>query len=126
MTSMKNLTVSLGALLIILGLASYFGTGSKSFTAMIPAFFGLVFVILGFLSALENIKKHMMHASVGFALLGFIGAARGIPGFFEILTGGEVERPVAIYAQIAMLLMCLTYIIAAVKSFRAARKASSE
>lgn len=123
---MKNLTLSLGILLIILGLASYFGTGRESITAMIPAFFGLVFVGLAMLSAVESIKKHVMHAAVGFALLGLIGSARGIPGLIDIIGGEIVERPVAIYAQVAMLLMCLAYIVSAVKSFREARKAASQ
>ncbi len=123
---MKNLTLSLGILLIILGSASYFGTGMESITAMIPAFFGLVFVGFGVLSSVEKIKKHVMHAAVGFALLGLIGSARGIPGLIEIFSGADVERPIAIYAQVAMLLMCLAYIVAAVKSFREARRTSAE
>lgn len=120
---MKNLTPSLGLLLILLGLASYFGTGRESITALIPSFFGVVFVILGLLAKVEKIKKHVMHAAVGFALLGLIGSARGIPGLMEIIGGGDVERPIAIYAQVAMMLMCLAYIVAAVKSFRDARSA---
>lgn len=123
---MKNLTLSLGLLLIILGFASYFGTGMESITAMIPAFFGFMFVGFGVLAGIEKIKKHVMHAAVGFALLGLIGSARGVPGLIEIFSGVEVERPLAIYAQVAMMLMCLAYIVAAVKSFKDARKAASE
>ncbi|MCG8372992.1 MAG: hypothetical protein MI700_05645 [Balneolales bacterium] len=120
---MPSLTLSLGILLVILGGASYFGTGMESITALIPAFFGLLFIGFGVLARQEALRKHVMHAAVGFALLGVIGAARGIPGLMEILQGNEVERPVAIYAQVAMLLMCLVYIVKAVQSFRAARLA---
>ena len=123
MNSMQSLTLSLGILLVILGAASYFGTGMESITALIPAFFGLLFVGFGILARQESLRKHVMHAAVGFALLGVIGAARGIPGLVEILQGNEVERPVAIYAQVAMLLMCVAYIVKAVQSFRAARLA---
>ena len=125
MSNMKSLTTSLGMLLIILGLASYFGSGRESFTAMIPAFFGIVFVIFGMLAAVEKIKKHVMHAAVGFALLSLVGTASGILGLFTVLTGGEVERPLAVYSQSAMFAMCLVYIIAAVRSFKAARKAAA-
>ena len=65
-----------------------------------------------------------MHASVGFALLSLVGTVSGILGLFTVLTGGEVERPLAVYSQSAMFLMCLVYIAAAVKSFKAARKAA--
>ena len=126
MSNMKNLTTSLGVLLIILGLASYFGSGQESITAMIPSFFGLVFVIFGLLAAVEKIKKHVMHAAVGFALLSLIGTFSGVLGIFTLLTGGEVERPLAVYSQSAMFFMCLIYIIAAVISFKDARKAATE
>ncbi len=120
---MKNLTLSLGILLIILGLASYFGTGQESVTALIPSFFGLVFIGFGVLAGVEKLKKHAMHGAAGLALLGILGSARGIPGLIEVLGGADVERPLAIYAQTAMFLMCLVYLFKAVQSFRAARKA---
>ena len=119
---MKKLTSSLGFLLIILGLASYFGTGQASVTALIPAFFGVVFVVLAMIASVENLKKHMLHAAAGIALIGLLGAARGIPGLISIIGGETVERPLAIYAQVAMFLMCALYIFKAVQSFRTARK----
>lgn len=119
---MKKLTSSLGFLLIILGLASYFGTGQASVTALIPAFFGVVFVVLAMIANVENLKKHTMHAAAGIALIGLLGAARGIPGLISIIGGETVERPLAIYAQVAMFLMCALYIFKAVQSFRTARK----
>lgn len=120
---MKNLTLSLGFLLIILGLASYFGTGRESITALIPSFFGVTFVILALLAAVENIKKHALHIAAGVAVLGALGAARGIPGLIDIFQGEVVERPIAIYAQVAMFLMCVVYLIRSVRSFIDARKA---
>lgn len=119
---MKNLTLSLGILLILLGVASYFGTGQESITALIPTFFGMVFIILALFAGAESLKKHMMHGAAGLALLGILGSARGISGFIDILSGTETARPLAIYAQVAMFLMCFVYIIRAVQSFRAARK----
>jgi uncharacterized membrane protein (UPF0136 family) len=119
---MKNLTLSLGFLLIILGLASYFGTGRESITALIPAFFGLSFVILAMLATVENIKKHVMHIAAGVALVGVFGTARALPGLIDIFSGTEVARPLAVYAQTAMFLMCLVYLVRAFQSFRAARQ----
>ncbi len=119
---MKNLTLSLGILLTLLGLASYFGTGQESITALIPTFFGMVFIILALFAGAESLRKHMMHAAAGLALLGAFGSARGIPGFIDIISGETVARPLAVYAQVAMFLMCTVYIVRAVQSFRAARK----
>lgn len=119
---MQNLTLSLGILLTILGLSSYFGTGQESVTALIPSFFGIVFVILGIVARNEKFRKHAMHGAAGLALLGALGSARGIPGIIEIMQGAEVARPLAVYAQTAMFLMCLVFIFKAVQSFREARK----
>lgn len=117
----KNTTI-LGLLLIILGLLSYFGTGQSSITALIPAFFGVVFTTLAGFSVVEKIHKHMMHAAVAVAMLGAIGSARGISGFIDIVTGVGTERPLAIYAQVVMLILCLGYVFLSFRSFRQARK----
>ncbi len=121
---MKNLTLSLGILLTLLGIASYFGTGQESITALIPTFFGMVFIILALFAGAESLRKHMMHAAAGLALVAAFGSARGIPGFIDIISGETVARPLAVYAQVAMFLMCTVYIVKAVQSFRAARKSS--
>ena len=42
--AMPSTTRTVGIVLILLGLVSYFGTGRISVTALIPAFFGAVFV----------------------------------------------------------------------------------
>jgi len=44
---MPSVTIALGVVLIILGLAGYFLTGAVSVTALIPAFFGLVLAVAG-------------------------------------------------------------------------------
>ena len=56
----------------MLGLAGYFGTGSKHPTALIPTWFGLALGICGFLaiSPSESRRKLFMHINVT------IGAAR--------------------------------------------------
>jgi len=120
---MQNLTLSLGILLLILGGASYLGTGQESITALIPSFFGILFILFGVLSKQEKLRKHMIHTAAGLALLGILGTARAIPGFIDVISGTPVERPLAIYAQTAMLVMCAGYMIRAVQSFIAARKA---
>ena len=119
---MQNLTLTLGILLIILGARSYLGTGQESLTALIPSFFGILFLLFGWLGKKESLRKHMMHAAAGLALLGIFGTIGAVPGLIEVIRGGEVERPLAIISRSAMFVMCVGFLIRAVQSFIAARK----
>lgn len=46
---MKIITIGFGILLILLGVGSYMTTATSSFTALIPAFFGVAISVLGFM-----------------------------------------------------------------------------
>ena len=120
---MAQTTLGFGIGMILLGVISYFATGQESVTALIPAFLGIVFVILGYVMRDEAKAKHAGHAAAGLAVLGLIGSARGIPAFVSLLGGGEVERPTAAVAQTLMALACVVFIGLGAKSFRDARKA---
>ncbi len=116
---MSSTTRTLGLVLILLGLVSYFGTGRTSVTALIPAFFGAVFVILALVARNEAARKHAMHAAVALALLGLLGTVgRLIPA----LTAGEFGRA-AVLAQLAMSILLAAYVFLGVQSFRQARRA---
>ena len=120
---MAQTTLGFGIGMILLGVISYFATGQESVTALIPAFFGIVFAILGVVMRDEAKAKHAGHAAALLAVLGLLGSARGVPGFFEPVGGGEVARPAAAVAQFLMALACAVFIALGVKSFRDARKA---
>ena len=75
---MPLVTVVFGIILIAMGAGGYFGTGSESVTALIPAFFGVPMVIAGLLARQEKFLKHAMHAAALLALLGAAGAGRGL------------------------------------------------
>ena len=91
---MVPITLGFGVLLIALGMGFFFGTGSEHVTALIPAFLGLVFLILGLLSRREKLRVHTMHAAAALALLGCIAAlVMGLPKTVTLLSGGEVLRP---------------------------------
>lgn len=116
-TGMPATTRTFGLILIVLGLASYFLTGRVSVTALIPAFFGAVFVILALVARSEPARKHAMHAAVAVGLLGFLGTLRVIPA----LARGEFGP--AVLAQLAMMVLMAIYVALGVKSFKAARRA---
>ncbi len=122
---MPSISIIFGALLILLGISGYayvMSTPNPSMTALIPAIFGVVLVLLGVIArAKENLRKHLMHAALVVALLGFLGT---ISSFMKIASvfAGTAERPVAVIAQFATAIICLVFIILGIKSFIDARK----
>ena len=112
-----------GLLLIGNGLYGYLGSEAKSVTAFIPAFFGIAILLCGFGSALnEKLRKHLMHFSALVALLGALAAGgRLIPSLGKEEANGFVQVNLAI-----MTILCIGYLIACIRSFRAARKRREE
>lgn len=119
-----RLTTVFGALLVVLGLVSYFGLGRESITALIPAFFGLPLLVLGWLMNDPAKVKHAGHAAALLALLGLAGSFRGVPNTVTLLQGGEVQRPEASVAQSIMAALCLVFVLLAIKSFVDVRRAA--
>jgi uncharacterized membrane protein len=119
---MAKLTIVYGVIFILMGLYGYFGISSESITALIPAFFGIPLLILGWLALNEKYLKHAMHGAAVLTLLGFAGTVSGLIKFFKMLAGAELERPAAVKVQAIMAFLCLVFLIFAVKSFVDARK----
>ena len=120
---MANICLGLGVVLVLLGVGAYFGTGAQSVTALIPAFFGVLLALLGGMARDARRVKLAMHLAVVVALLGFAGSARGIPASWTLLSGGEVARPAASVVQAVMAILCAAFLVLAVRSFVAARRA---
>lgn len=119
--NMPSTSIACGSLLILIGIIGYANglmTGRASLTALIPAVFGAALLLLGVFARMkENLAKHLMHAAVVVALLGFIATAgRLIPRLGELtFSGPEI-------AQISMAVVCLLFIVLAVKSFTGSRR----
>lgn len=115
-------SIIFGVLLIIIGAVGYVHgimNDKASFTALIPAFFGIVIALLGLAAqAKESLRKHLMHAAVLVGLIGFLASAGRLASKFS-----DIAMTPAYIAQIAMAVVCLLYVIFAVRSFIAARKA---
>jgi hypothetical protein len=119
---MAKLSIAYGMFFILMGLYGYFGISSESITALIPAFFGIPILILGWLGLNEKYLKHTMHVTAILNLLGFVGTVGGLIKFFKMLGGAETARPAAVTVQAIMAVLCLVFLIFAVKSFIDARK----
>jgi len=111
---MADKTLGLGGALILLGLIVTIASDSGSATSLIPAFVGIVFVVLGLVARAKlDLNRHLMHAAAAVALvavLGSLGSAvgRGAEGW-------------ALFAQVGTIVLCAAYLFVAVQSFRAAR-----
>lgn len=121
---MARTSIIFGSLLILLGIAAYgigLSHGRGSFTAFIPAGFGLFLLIPGIIAALKPAAT--MHAAHVSALFGVIGAAGGLGmSVPKLAKGVELTRPTATYSQLAMGMLCLVFVVLCVRSFIAARR----
>jgi len=126
---MPKVTLGLGAVLFIVGIAGYIMTGGVHKTALIPSVFGMLLVVLGTVAAANpDMRKHAMHGAAGLALLGLLGTVKALPqGIYLISVGPvHVENPAAVAAQSIMALLCGGFLYLCVKSFRDARRNRAE
>lgn len=123
---MAKITLFFAAVLIVLGVAVFVATGSHAPTALIPAYFGVVLGILGMLANTEDSKRRMlfMHIAVTIGLLGFIfPGIRAAGDILKLIHNQVVLRPVAMWEELAMAMLCLIFVLFCVRSFIAARRA---
>ena len=121
---MAGITMLFGALLCVLGFVSYglgaqSGTAVRSPTALIPAGFGALLLLLGFATLMRpGARKHFMHAAAAVGLLGFLGA------FVMFLVRlGKVGLALSTLSMLTMAILCAIFISICVRSFIAARRA---
>ena len=138
---MPRLTLVFAAVLVVLGLVAYFGlqeAGDRSVTALIPAFFGVVFGILGLLATRPGLRKHAMHGAAVLTLLAMGGTGRALgqlpaalsasspaPAATEPAEAATAEEPVrtnAVIIQSIMFGLSTAFLIACVGSFVQARR----
>jgi hypothetical protein len=118
---MANTTFGLGVVLILLGVVG--STGSGAPTALIPAAFGLVLLVLGLLAHAEHRRRHAMHAAAAVGLVGALVGVPGVVGLLRWLAGEGMARPWAVVLRTAMFLLCGAFVALCVRSFVAARRA---
>jgi hypothetical protein len=118
---MPSVSIAFGVILILIGVLGYvygMAEGHASITALIPSAFGAVLLVIGFIArSNEGLRKHLMHAAVIVALLGFL-----IPGWRLLSKLSELTLSAAVLSQLAMAIACLIFVILAVRSFIEARR----
>lgn len=121
--NMPRIIFIFAVIFVLLGVGAYLITGAQSWTALIPAIFGLLLAVAGGVS-LKHLK-HGGHFAATVGLLGFLGTAKSLGKIPALLSGQPVERAAAVGVQAAFAILSLIFIALCVKSFIDARKARS-
>jgi hypothetical protein len=119
--TVAKISLIFAILLVALGLVGYLGTGHQHPTALIPAGFGVLLAIFGWLaiSPDEDRRRRFMHVNVTIGLVGLVGTAADI---IRNLASSQALNIDAVLAKLVMAWLLLIYITLCVRSFRAARR----
>ena len=105
--------LALGPIFYLLG-----DPASRSFTAFIPSFFGVVILICGVVAQKESARKMAMHAAVGFGILGALGGlARGIPKWPALFSGAPMDGRLPAIATFLMFVICAVFVASSIGQF---------
>jgi len=122
---MAKLTIVFGILLVAVGAWGFVATGSAHPTALIPAGFGLLFVVFGILANSPEPKKRMlwMHIAVTLALVLFLSLIKADIQMVQMMQGMSFEHPVAVQEKAIASVLSLVFVLLCVRSFISARRA---
>lgn len=116
---MPRITLGFAAALILVPVLFYFGTGTSSWTPLIPAIFGVLLGVCGLIGLNPELRKHAMHAAAAvslLSLLALIGEAFGRPG--------ALDAPFSAQAlKVICGLLLVAYLAVSIRSFIMARRA---
>lgn len=105
-----------GAVLIVVGVFGNIVSDTGSITTLIPAFIGVIFVVLGAAGrAKPDLNHHLMHAAATLALVVLLSSAGSAIG--------RGSTGLALFTQLATIVVTGTFLVLAIQSFRAARVA---
>ena len=106
------LALVLGVALVVLGVGAYVASDFASVTALIPAIFGAVFVLLGAVALRTDRRRQAVYGIGALGVLGALGSTRGLGDFFTLLTGANVDSTTAAITQGVMFLFSLVLVVA--------------
>ena len=114
--SIPNFAMVCGGVLILSGIISYLISDTGSLTALIPSFFGIPLLIMGFLSNRNEANKHhYMHAAMVFALVSVLGGMR----IFSIWSDAS---DLTLLSHVILIIVGIIFMVAGILSFRHTRK----
>ena len=117
------MALAYGAILMVLGVGGYLGSGRVSVTALIPCGFGLPVLVLAWLAWLRpKLASKLIRAVMIITLLGLLGTASALPQLGTLLSGGDVVRPPAVIAKSVMAILSLVLLGVGIGHFAKARR----
>lgn len=112
-------TQLVGFILLMIGAGAFLASGLE-FTALIPAFFGVLLLGAGALAQKDAARrKQAMHAAALIALVAVLATAPTALGAGAMGDASDMAQIEAVLTAV----LCLAYLAASVRSFVAARKA---
>ena len=124
-TAAKNILL-LGALLTILGLGTFalIRFDPAKWTALIPAAFGVFFLLLGGLAQKQHAwHPYLLYTAIALALFAVLGTADGLLKVAALFAGDTIERPAAALEEAISAVLCAGYLAVAVKGIVVTRRA---
>lgn len=107
----STVSVILGVVLVILGIGAYILTEFASVTALIPALFGVLIVILGLAGRQKQREQMALYGVGALGVIGILGSLRAVPDIIAYLTGDSVDSVVATLSQGIMIVVCLLLVV---------------
>lgn len=119
---MPLITLALGAALMVIGIVSNALQNAETahWTALIPAFIGGVFLILGGMAMNPRLRMHTIHAALVLTLILGLYCVSKIVGMLIDL--GDLKT----FSFSATAVACFAYLFLAIRSFKQARQARKD
>ena len=110
--------------LSLMALGGYYYFDTSALTSLIPAYFGVAFLLLGVLALIQpKLRMHYMHFIALGSLVGVVaGLMRSLPKAIAWAKGTAPEHPAAVTEQLVMTGLCLVLLFACVNSVLTARR----
>ncbi|MEM7625840.1 MAG: hypothetical protein AAF333_09435 [Planctomycetota bacterium] len=123
---MPLMTLALGVALNLIGILSFsLQQGERSVTALIPAFIGGLFLILGGMACSSKLRKHSVHGALVLALI--LGAYCIYKVVMMLANLGDPDTTVLkMFSFLTTGGVCIGYLVLGIRSFRQARLARKE
>ena len=111
-----NFAMVCGGILMLSGIISYLISDTDSLTPLIPSFFGIPLLIMGFLSNINEANKHhYMHAAMVFALVSVLSGMR-------IFSMWSDASNLTLLTHVVLIIVGTIFMVAGILSFRHTRK----
>jgi hypothetical protein len=116
---MSTVTFVFAVLFIAMGVFGY--VVYQQPTAFIPAYVGIILLILGWMALKPEWRMHAMHGAALVGVIGVVVPIKGLTKLPQLLSGAPVDRPHAVVMQSIMAVLSLIFLAFCIKSFIAAR-----